>query len=582
MNINERVAQNIKYIRESKNLSQSDLAKNMGVDRSYISALESGSRNPSLETVASLAEALGVKIGEILESSKYSNEHSVLPYVPNLTRQKENEWKKKEWYHQRFDGSMYLMHMIAEAEILTHRNEKHGLYFDKHFCFYDDGKADWYIDMEEIKRISSLLIAKGKEDPHFSRTLMNEYKPYEKAFYDACKKVEGLNLYKLSNSELIEAHDEFLQNILNRNSSSSIIDGFALGTDRILEAKIKDAYEAHPTISKKYAFTEVFSILTNPEVNSFVQEAELELFGLIVNIQKNPQERKALIEDYKNRYFWIKNNYVDSYVLPIGYFEEEIGRIQSSHLNVEEEIKRIEQAPSHHRKQKTELLKDLHLDKETIFLLEVTEDFTHWQDERKKATLFTAHYSLLLLDEISRRLNIPADLLKCMSPREISKIFTDTPPVYMLQGRKKSSVAFWDISGHEIVSGGEVESIRNEVLGEKDLMDVQDFRGMTASRGKAEGYVKIIKSVKEIDRVNEGDVLVTVMTRPDYVPAMRKAVAIVTDEGGITSHAAIVSRELKIPCVIGTKISTRVLRDGDYVQVNANHGVVKILKRASE
>ena len=65
------------------------------------------------------------------------------------------------------------------------------------------------------------------------------------------------------------------------------------------------------------------------------------------------------------------------------------------------------------------------------------------------------------------------------------------------------------------------------------------------------------------------------MTRPELVPAMKKAAAIVTDEGGLTSHAAIVSRELGIPCVVGTKISTKIFKDGDLVEVNANHGSVR-------
>ena len=76
-----------------------------------------------------------------------------------------------------------------------------------------------------------------------------------------------------------------------------------------------------------------------------------------------------------------------------------------------------------------------------------------------------------------------------------------------------------------------------------------------------------------------GDILVSPMTRPELMPAVKRAAAIVTDEGGITCHAAIVSRELGIPCIIGTKNATRILKDGDKVEVDANHGVVKILKR---
>ena len=79
--------------------------------------------------------------------------------------------------------------------------------------------------------------------------------------------------------------------------------------------------------------------------------------------------------------------------------------------------------------------------------------------------------------------------------------------------------------------------------------------------------------------MRKGDVLVATMTKPDCVGAMKKAAAIITDEGGITCHAAIVARELGIPCIIGTKIATQVLRDGDEVEVDANKGTVTILKK---
>ncbi len=69
------------------------------------------------------------------------------------------------------------------------------------------------------------------------------------------------------------------------------------------------------------------------------------------------------------------------------------------------------------------------------------------------------------------------------------------------------------------------------------------------------------------------------MTTPEMVPVMKRAAAFVTDEGGITCHAAIVSREMKKPCIIGTKIATKVLKDGDLVEVDANRGIVRILER---
>jgi pyruvate,water dikinase len=107
-------------------------------------------------------------------------------------------------------------------------------------------------------------------------------------------------------------------------------------------------------------------------------------------------------------------------------------------------------------------------------------------------------------------------------------------------------------------------------IGNKDLV----LTGISASPGVGVGVVKKLDSAKEINKVKKGDVLVTTMTDPNYVPAMKKAVAIVTDKGGRTSHAAIVSRELGIPCVVGSELATTVLKEGDKITVNGYKGLV--------
>ena len=98
--------------------------------------------------------------------------------------------------------------------------------------------------------------------------------------------------------------------------------------------------------------------------------------------------------------------------------------------------------------------------------------------------------------------------------------------------------------------------------------------GQPASPGIATGQVRIIKSSREIGKIKKGEILVTKMTSPDYVPAMKQASGIVTDEGGATSHAAIVSRELGIPCVVGTKEATTKLKEGTTITVNGKTGAV--------
>ena len=128
----------------------------------------------------------------------------------------------------------------------------------------------------------------------------------------------------------------------------------------------------------------------------------------------------------------------------------------------------------------------------------------------------------------------------------------DTGEFYFLQSRPITTI------------GGE----------EKEEKLIPLCKGLPASPGIGRGIVKNIKNLTEISQVEEGDILVTEMTNPDMVPAMKKARAVVTDEGGRTCHAAIVSRELQIPCIVGAKNATQVLKDGIEVTVDATRGIV--------
>ncbi len=136
----------------------------------------------------------------------------------------------------------------------------------------------------------------------------------------------------------------------------------------------------------------------------------------------------------------------------------------------------------------------------------------------------------------------------------------------------------------------------NLILGEEvhDLMKLFDnhffkknlnaLKGISANKGIYQGRVKIIRTLfsdkiqEEIKKVNKGDIIVAETTGPEMMVALEKAGAIVTDEGGITSHAAIVSRELDIPCIVGAKIATKVLKDGDLIELDANQGIIKKLQ----
>ncbi len=114
---------------------------------------------------------------------------------------------------------------------------------------------------------------------------------------------------------------------------------------------------------------------------------------------------------------------------------------------------------------------------------------------------------------------------------------------------------------------------------EPELASQVEIKGTIAFKGKVKGIVRLIDTLNwKTKTFNNRDILVSINSNPTFMPLIAKAGAIVTDEGGMMCHAAIVSRELKIPCIIGTKIATTVLKDGDVVEVDANTGIVRVLK----
>jgi len=523
-----------------------------------------------------------------------------MKYVGGITQKIVGSLKGKKWYHQRFDGAPYLLHYIAEAEILTEETKKKNLDFSVHICFVENERADWYILMDDIKRVSGQMIRLSKKNSDVGKGLMKKWKKSEKRFMSVMHKVNVIRPKYLNNKKLLEYHDSYLNSGLKNFSSSSIIDGFALGTDVIIADKITKILEKNGRIKE---FPRIFSKLTAPVHPSFVNEAEVSLYriGRLISenialkrsfrndsvqvltkkIEKNKILR-SLIDRHVKNYFWSKNNYVTAKYLDRKFFICELRESIMHGMNFVGEIERINNTPKNNSRKKKKLMAEMNIGENLSRLLRISEDFTHWQDMRKKTTYLNAHYSYAILGEIGRRWDFTIDDMKYMLPGEVSIIDSKIPNKKEIAERKKFCAVVWHKKGYEILTGKNARKLQKMVLNSMKSSAMSDIRGLCACSGKARGTVRIIKSATEVGKIKNGDILVAVMTRPDYIAGMKKASAIITSEGGITSHAAIVSRELEIPCVIGTKIATEVLHDGDEVEVNADHGWIKVIKSANE
>ncbi len=187
-----------------------------------------------------------------------------------------------------------------------------------------------------------------------------------------------------------------------------------------------------------------------------------------------------------------------------------------------------------------------------------------------------------IADFVARKSGYKAEhVLYCLTD-EVASYWKDgknLPDIKTLEERLNGVAMFFKdekIAG--VLSGAEITGLSSIFSVAKDANKLQ---GQMAFKGKVTGRVRIIFDPSAVKQFEKGDILVAPWTRPEYLPIMEKAGAFITDGGGILSHAAIVARELKKPCVIGTKVATKVLKDGDMVEVDAERGVVKIIKRAS-
>ena len=149
-----------------------------------------------------------------------------------------------------------------------------------------------------------------------------------------------------------------------------------------------------------------------------------------------------------------------------------------------------------------------------------------------------------------------------------------TPDFDVIKSRNKF-MFYKDPEGEVVITD---QAVLTDVSNSLQAGETKQIKGGVAFKGVVKGKVCLVFSKDDLHKIGEGSVLVARTTMPDYIHAMEKAVAFVTEEGGITSHAAIIARELKKPCIVGTGNCTKVLKDGDMIEVDADKGIVRIIK----
>ncbi|MBU2519625.1 MAG: phosphoenolpyruvate synthase [Nanoarchaeota archaeon] len=175
--------------------------------------------------------------------------------------------------------------------------------------------------------------------------------------------------------------------------------------------------------------------------------------------------------------------------------------------------------------------------------------------------------------------NVPKEdvMRESLNDNEIKKIWELSRKVETHYNGQPQDIE-WCIEKNRLyfVQARPITTLRMEAKQEKEITGDEKIilEGIAASPGVVEGRVRIVAGMNDLNKIERGDILVATMTSPAMIPAMKRAAAIITDEGGRTSHAATVSRELGIPCIVGTERATELLKDGDLITLDAVHGKI--------
>ncbi|MFA6227041.1 MAG: PEP-utilizing enzyme [Candidatus Paceibacterota bacterium] len=218
--------------------------------------------------------------------------------------------------------------------------------------------------------------------------------------------------------------------------------------------------------------------------------------------------------------------------------------------------------------------------KEDKDIVQLIRDVVYLRTQRTDFFQESSYYVQTLVKEIAINFGVSYyDLLYLSVPEVLQALKDKFNVIGSIEKRKKGFVVFFDYDEDHILEGSEAKKFVDErpILNHRTL-EVKELKGSIGYKGKAKGSVCIVKTAHDNSKVKEGDIIVAIMTTPNFIPALEKASAFITDEGGITCHAAIIAREMKKPCIIGTKNATQVLKDGDLVEVDADKGVVRIIK----
>lgn len=250
----------------------------------------------------------------------------------------------------------------------------------------------------------------------------------------------------------------------------------------------------------------------------------------------------------------------------------------STPIPIGKPLNELQKFSDRERRKRNELIEKLKLSEKEKELADILSWFTFFYEYGERVSWYLY---MQLLEQVKREVKNKNDYnnFEWYDPESLVNYFKGKRlSEKELAERKKTYVLLIKNNKVLVLTGKKALEFSKENFSENlNIKNNKEIRGVIASKGKARGIARIVITQEDQAKMKKGDILVSTMTTPYLMSAVKRAAAIVTDEGGLTAHAAIIARELNIPCIIGTKYATKVLKDGDLIEVDANKGIIKIL-----
>ncbi len=419
----------------------------------------------------------------------------------------------------------------------------------REFTNFKNLQSGVYADRQQFDELQTLLIQKLEEDPTTIWKLCEEWEKACDTSIATAKKLTGKQLSSLSADQLLALVEGILREL--RASAAYIFLHHTLSP--YFEVKILSLLEERSDHSAKKG--EYFQILTTPKRRTGIAKSQ-QAIGLL------PQDpSKSAVEEYAASYKWLGYETALGQDLTVAEVLEKVKNFQTGVAN---------------RPARQMIEKKLQLNRDEIEMLDLFGEIIYLGKYREEAHMKVGVYLRPILEALAARLSLTYDELVRLTPPEIKQaVKTGQLDRKLIKSRQhKYGLVMLD-GVYTPLSGKEVEQFEHQLL--KKSGQIDSLQGVVANSGWVKGPAKVVLSRADFAKVRSYDIVVASMTSADYIPILSKCAGIITDVGGITSHAAVIARELHKPCITGTKLATQVINDGDIVELDANSGIVTIL-----